>query len=162
MCSKKSILCVPSRTFLALHAERSLRSKHDIPCVRSKTFVVFEARHSLCSKQNIPCIQNKHSSCSKQDIPCVRSKTFLVFEAGHSLCCEQDISCGPITKNALATFWWIRPIVPGFGRIIIRFAQIVGRFAKKWRAKFSNFKRLKNREDSSDFDNFWTESIAAT
>ena len=35
-------------------------------------------------------------------------------------------------------------------------------FTKKWRAKFSNFKRLKNREDGSDFEDFWTESIAKT
>ena len=28
--------------------------------------------------------------------------------------------------------------------------------------KTSNFKRLKNREDSSDFDDFWTESLALT
>ena len=98
--------------------------KQDIPCVRSKTFPVFEAGHSLCSKQ---------------DIPCVRNRTFLVFEAGHSLCCEQKISCVPITNNAHAIFWWIQPIVPGFGRIVIRFAQILGRsaeLAKKWRANF--------------------------
>ena len=75
---------------------------------RCRTFLVFEAGHSVCSKQ---------------DIPCVRSKTFLVFEAGHSLCCEEDISCVPITNNAHANFSWIQPIVPGFGRIVIRFAQ---------------------------------------
>ena len=66
---------------------------------------------------------------------------------------------------SLATFWRIQPIVPGFGRILIRFAQIPGRsaeFAQKWRVDFSNFKRLKNREDSSDLDDFWTKSIAPT
>ena len=28
-------------------------------------------------------------------------------------------------------------------------------------SEFSTFKRLKNREDGSDFDDFWTESIAS-
>ena len=122
--------------------------KQNISCVRSKTFRVFEAEHSLCSKQNIPR---------------VRSRTFLVIEAGHSLCCEHEISCVPITNNAHVILRWIQPIVPGFGWIVIRFAQILGgsaEFAKKWRAKFSNFERLKNREDSSDFDIFLTKTIA--
>ena len=63
-------------------------------------------------------------------------------------------------KTSLATFWRIQPIVPGFVRILIRFAQIPGRsaeFAQKW-----NLKRLKNREDGSDFDDFWTKSMAPT
>ena len=58
-----------------------------------------------------------------------------------------------------------QPVVPGFGRIVIKFAQIPGQsaeFTKKWHAKFSNFERLKNREDSSDFDDSWTKSIATT
>ena len=133
---------------------------------------MFEEGHSLCSKDDIVCVRRRtflefeegHSLCLKKDIPCVRSKTFLVLKAGHSLCCEQEISCVPITNNAHATFWWIQPIVPGFGRIVIRFAQILGgsaEFAKTWRAKFSNFERLKNREDSSDFNDFWTKSIAS-
>ena len=66
---------------------------------------------------------------------------------------------------SLATFWRIQPIVPGFGRILIRFAQIPGRspeFAQKWRVDFSNFKRLKNREDGSDFDDSWTVFIASS
>ena len=46
----------------------------------------------------------------------VPSRTFLVFQAGHSVCSKQDIPF-PITKNAHATFWRIRPIVPGFVRI---------------------------------------------
>ena len=40
---------------------------------------------------------------------------------------------------APATFWWIQPIVPGFVRIIIRFAWILGRsaeFAQKWLVNF--------------------------
>ena len=68
-------------------------------------------------------------------------------------------------KISLATFWRIQPIGPGFGRILIRFAQIPGRsaeFAQKWRVDFSNFKWLKNREDGSDFDDSWTKTIAAT
>ena len=68
-------------------------------------------------------------------------------------------------KISLATFWRIQPIVPGFGRILIRIAQIPGRsaeFAQKWRVDFSNFKWLKNREDGSDFDDSWTKTIAAT
>ena len=68
-------------------------------------------------------------------------------------------------KISLATFWRIQPIVLGFVRILIRFAQIPGRspeFAQKWRVDFSNFKRLKNREDGSDFDVSWTKTIAAT
>ena len=70
-----------------------------------------------------------------------------------------------IFENSLATFSRIQPIVPGFGRILIRFAQIPGRspeFAQKWRVDFSNFKRLKNRADGSDFDDSWTKTIAAT
>ena len=66
---------------------------------------------------------------------------------------------------SLATFWRIQPSVPGFGRMLIRFAQIPGRlpqFAQKWRVDFSNFKRLKNREDGPDFDDSWTKTIAAT
>ena len=65
-------------------------------------------------------------------------------------------------KISLATFWRIQPIVPGFGRIPIRFAQILGRsaeFAQKWRVDLSNFKRLKNREDGSDFDDSWTKTM---
>ena len=79
-------------------------------------------------------------------------------------------------KNPHATFGRIQTIVPGFVRIVIRFAQILGRsaeFAKKWHVDFSrvfgrdfseqqNFERLKNREDSSDFDDFWTDLIAMT
>ena len=175
----ESMLSKLCRTFLVFEAGHSVRWKQDIPCVRSKTLRVFEAGHCLCQdmlrvrSKNIPCVRSKtlrvfearHSVCSKQDISCVRRKTFLVFEAGHSVCCEHEISCVPITNNAHATFWWIQPIVPGFGRIVIRFAQILGRsaeFAKKWRAKFSNFEQLKNREDSSDFDNFLTKTIAST
>ena len=29
-------------------------------------------------------------------------------------------------------------------------------------SEFSTFKRLKNREDGSDFDDFWAKSIAST
>jgi len=78
-------------------------------------------------------------------------------------------------KNPHATFWRIQPIVMRFVQIVIRFAQIPGRsaeLAKKWHEDFSrvlhrefpeqqNFKRLKNCEDSSDFDDSWTESIAS-
>ena len=49
--------------------------------------------------------------------------------------------------------------------MLIRFAQILGRlaeFAKKWRVDFACLFWLKNREDGSDFDDFWTKSIATT
>ena len=67
-------------------------------------------------------------------------------------------------ENTLATFGRIQPIVPGFVRIIIRFAYILGRLAElaqKWHVNFQNLKRLKHREDGSDFDDFWMESIAS-
>ena len=35
------------------------------------------------------------------------------------------------------------------------------RIRPKVASEFSTFKRLKNREDGSDFDDFWTESIAS-
>ena len=38
----------------------------------------------------------------------------------------------------------------------------IGWIRPKVASEFSNFERLKNREDSSDFDDFWTESIATT
>ena len=64
-----------------------------------------------------------------------------------------------------STFERISPIVPGFTRIVNRFALILGRssgFAKKWRASFPNFEQLKNREDDSDFNDFLTKSIATS
>ena len=121
----------------------------DISCVPGRTVPVFQARYSVCSTQ---------------DIPCVPRKTFLVFQPRHSLRCKHDISCAPMTNTAHAIFWRIRPIVPGFDRIVIRFGQILGRsaeFAKKWHAKLSNFKQLKNCEDGSDFDDSWTASLAS-
>ena len=114
-----------------------------------------------------------HSLGSKQDSPCVRSRTFLVFEAGHSLCSTQDILC--VANKTSLMFQSQKMHLPLFGEFgrssqdlcesCIRFAQIPGRsseFAQKWRINFSNFKRLKNREDSSDLDDFWTKSIAPT
>ena len=152
-----------------------------IPCVRRKTFLVFEETHSLCSKKHIPCVptrtflvlQRNHLLCSKQNICCVLKKTFPVFQARHLLCSKENNSCAPqktspvfrSPKNAHATFRRIRPIVPRFVGIIIRFAQILGRsaeFAKKWHAKFVNFERLKNREDGSDFDDSWTVFVASS
>ena len=119
-------------------------------CIRDR----FETGHSLCSKQNIPCVRSRtflvfeagHSLCSKQDIPCVRSRTFLVFEARHSSCSKQDIPC--IRSKEFLVFeaghsLWSKQNIPC--------------------VRSTNFKRLKNREDSSDFDDFfWTESIATT
>ena len=37
----------------------------------------------------------------------------------------------------------------------------IGWIRPKVASEFSTFKRLKNREDGSDFDDFWTESIAS-
>ena len=107
-----------------VEARHPLCSKTHIPCVRRHTFLVFEARHSLCSKQ---------------DIPCVWRKTFLVFETGNSLCSKQDIPCVPITKNPFATFWWIRPIVPGFVRILYQIRAnpgTIGRIRPKVACRF--------------------------
>ena len=64
-----------------------------------------------------------------------------------------------------ATFGRIQPIVPGFVRILIRLARILGRsaeFAKKWPVHFQISNGLKNCEDSSDFDDSWTKSIETT
>ena len=115
----------------------------DIPCVGSKTFLVFEARHSVCSKQDISCVRSRtsrvfqagHLLCSKQDISCVPSKTSLVSQARHLVCSKQDISC-----------------VPSKTFPVFQAGQSV----------CSKRKRLKNREDSSDLDDFLTESIAST
>ena len=98
-----------------------------------------------------------HFCSAGRAIPCAPSTIFLVLQARPSLCCKEDISCVPIANNAHATFYRVRPIVLRYVGIIIRFAQIPGRlaeFAKKWHSKFLNFERLKNREDSSDFDDF--------
>ena len=125
--------------------------------------MVFQAGDSLCFNQDIPCapgrtlpvFQARHSMCSKQDNPCVPNKISLVLQASHLQCSKHDISCAPITKNAHATLWRIRPIVPGFVRI--RIPLILGRsteVAKKWHVNSQNFKRPKNHADNSDFEDF--------
>ena len=117
-------------------------SKQDIPCVRSKTFRVFEAGHSLCSKQ---------------DIPCVRNRTFLVLRTRDFLCSNhQQCTCHFLVNSANRPRIWANrnQIRPNPGTI--------DRIRQKVACEFSNFERLKNREDSSDFDDFWTKTIAAT
>ena len=96
---------------------------------------------------------------------CVPRRTCSVFQAGHFLCSKENISCVPITKNAHATFGRIWPIVPGFVRTVSRLAQILVRsakFAKKLHGIFWNFERFRNREDSSDFDDFLTKCVTTT
>ncbi len=50
-----------------------------------------------------------------------------------------------IRKGFREKFWDDRPKLP-----------------KKCHVNFQNFERLKNCEDNSDFDDFWTKSIAST
>ena len=119
--SKQNISCVPGKTSPMFQEGHLLCSKQDISSVPSKTSPMFHAGHLLCSKQDISyapsrtslVFQAGHLLCFKQDISYVPSKTSPMFQAGHLLCSKEDISCGPITKNQHATFWWIRPIVPG-------------------------------------------------
>ena len=161
-------------------ARHSVRSKQDIPGVRSKTFRVFEAKHFLCSTEDISCVRSKtfrvfearHCVCSKQDIPCVRSKTFLVFERKHSLCSKQDIPCVANTdfvssKHQQCTCHFLvnstnRPRIWGNRNQIRPNPGTIGRIRQKMACKISNFEWLKNREDSSDFDDFLTKMIAST
>ena len=153
MCSKQDIPCVRSRTFLVFQAERPLCSKQNILCVRSRTFLAFEAGHSLWSKQNI--------------LPYVRGRTFLVFQAIHFLCSNENHE-----KSFQLQTYWSYPLKS----VIFR-----ARFFKAHDAMVSSdvafsgsasapyrdvqsckiFKRPKNREDSSDFDDFLTKLIAS-
>ena len=123
-------------------AGHSLCSKHEFPCVRSKTFLVFEAGHSLCSKR---------------DILCVRSRTLLVLRTRDFVCSNhQQCTCHFLVNSTNRPRIWANrnQIRPNPGTI--------GRIRQKMACEFSNFERLKNREDSSDFDDFWTKSIAST
>ena len=126
---------------------------------------MFEARHSVCSKQDIPCVRSKtfrvfeagHFLCSIEDIPCARSKTFLVLRTRDFVCSNhQQCTCHFLVNSTNRPRIWANrnQIRPNPGRI--------GRIRQKMACEFSNFERLKNREDSSDFDDFWTESIATT
>ena len=127
----------------------------------------------MCLKKKFFVFEAGHSLCPKQDIPRVRSTTILVFEAEHSLCSEQDSPC--VRSRTYRVFQSRKMHLPLFGEFgqssqdlcesYIRFARIPGRsakFAQKWRVDFPNFKRLKNHEDNSDLDDFWTKSIAPT
>ena len=124
---------------------------------------VCQARHFVCSKQDIPCVPS---------VPCVPSKTFLVFQARHSLCSKHYISCVPSkTSPVLRSRKMYTPLFDEFGQStqdscesLTRTPLILGRsteVAKKWRVNGENFKRPKNCEDNSDFEDFWTESIAS-
>ena len=159
VCSKQNIPCVPSRKFLVFETKHSLWSKQDIPCVRSRTFLLFQAGHSLCSKQ---------------DIPYVPGRTFLVFEAIHFLCSSENHE-----KSFQLQTYWSYPL---------KFVIFRARFFKAHDAMVSSDvvflgsmlsqarhflrskqdipcvptrKRLKNREDGSDFHDFLTKSIAS-
>ena len=60
-----------------------------------------------------------------------------------------------VLKIHHATFWRIQPVVPGFMRICLWFAQILGRsaeFAKKWHTKFSIFEKIARMAPISTID----------
>ena len=78
-----------------------------------------------------------HSFCSKKDIPCVPRRTYPVFPAGHILCSKQDIPCVPSKTFRVLQAGKVEPVCS----------------KRKW---------LKNRENGSDFDDSWTESILST
>ena len=86
----------------------------------------------------------RQSVCSKHDIPRVRSRTFLVFEARHSLCSKQDIPC--VRSKTFLVF--------EAGHSLCSKQDISG-------VRSTNFNGLNNREDSSDFDDLLTKSIAS-
>ena len=165
LCSMQDIHCVPSRTFLVFTAGHSLCSKQNIPCVRNKTFRVFEAGHSVCSKQDIPCVRSRtflvfeagHSLCSKQDILCVRSRTLLVLRTKDFVCSNhQQCTCHFLVNSANRPRIWANPnqIRPSPGTI--------DRIRQKMACEIFELRTAQNREDSSDFGDFWTQTIAAT
>ena len=96
-----------------------------------------------------------HSLCSEQDIPCVRSRTFLVLRTKDFVCPNhQQCTCHFLVNSTNRLRIWANrnQICPNPGRI--------GRIRQKMACEFSNFKRLKNREDGSDFDDFLTKTLA--
>ena len=128
----------------------------------SRSIQSTQSTHSVQSIQSIQSMQFIQSIKSTQSIHSIQS-----VQSVQSIQSSQSTQSSPSTrrKNPHAAFWRIRPIVPGFLRIVIRSAQILGRsaeFAKKRHVDFWILKRLKNREDGSDFDDFRTKSIAST
>ena len=75
---------------------------------------------------------------------CGPTRTFLMFETEHSLRSKQNI---PFRSRTFRVFEARHSLCSKQDIPCVR---------------STNFKRLKNREDSSDFDDFWTESIATT
>ena len=95
--------------------------------------------------------------CSKQDILCVRSRTLLVLRTRDFVCSNhQQCTCHFLVNSTNRPRIWANrnQIRPNPGTI--------GRIRQKMACEFSNFERLKNREDSSNFDDFCTKTIAAT
>ena len=143
----------------------SARLKQNILCVRSTTRLVFETENSLCRKQNIPCVPDRtflvlhaeHSLCSKQNIPCVRSRTFLALRARDSVCSNQHHCTCHFLVNSTN-----RPRISANRNQIRPNPGTIGRIRQKMACKISNFERLKNREDTSDFDDFLMKTIAST
>ena len=153
-CSKQGISCVPSKTSPVLQAGHLLWPTQDISRVTSrvpnKTSPVFQAKHLLCSKQDISCVPSKaspvfqagHLLSSKKDISCVPGRTSPVFHAGHLLFSKQYISCAPITKNVHATFWRMRPIVPGLVRIMNQNPPLLGTIDRSRQKVACEFSKL--------------------
>ena len=98
-----------------------------------------------------------HSLCSRQHIPCVRSRTFLVLRTREFVCSShQQCSCHFLVNSTY------RPRILANRNQIRPNSGTIGRIRQKMTCKISNFERLKNREDSSDFDDFLTKMIAST
>ena len=172
--SRQSISCVPGETFPLFQTKLFLCSTHDSSCVPRKAFPVFQAGHFLCSKQRNSCVPRKtfpvfharHFLCSTQDASCIPSRTFPVFQPGHVLSSTHE------KMFQLQTYWsyplkfvifragffeahdaMVSSDVVFLGSVLAPHRDV--RFCK-------TFKRPKNREDSSDFDDFLTKSIATT
>ena len=97
-----------------------------------------------------------HFMCSKQDIPCVRSRTFLLLRTRDFVCPNhQQCTCDFLVNSTNRPRIWANcnQIRPNPGTI--------GRIRQKMACKFSNFKQLQKREDSSDFNDFCRKTIAA-
>ena len=103
------------------------------PCAptQARTFLVRKSKHFLCSHQTFLVFTSKHVVCSKKSPVFKSNRRFL--------CSNQDMS-----RVSSRTF---------------RVPQAKHR--DRYSNRTENFKRPKNREDSSDLDENLTETIAA-
>ena len=154
---KQDISSYASRTIRHLHAGRFVICTQDDSSLASRTIHHLHARRLIICKRDDSSFQNRTSRDS-QARPFLSSYHTMIRPPDRIIISSynQNIHV-PLFSEFSGSFrdscelWWV----------VTRVDQILGRsakFAKKWHEKLSNFKRMKNREDGSDFDNLFTQS----